>query len=67
MVKRPSNMIANCALAIPHSLGGIFQSLAVRCNTRNKSLVALSSVGKWPRAQTARRSLAVSDSMALVV
>jgi hypothetical protein len=59
--------MANCALAIIHSLGGIFHSLAARFNTNYKSFMALSSVGKCPRARTARRSLALRLSIALVV
>ena len=66
-LKRPSKRMANWAFAMPHSRGGIFHSFCVCLKTRNNSLNALSSVGKWPRARTARRSLALSASMALVV
>ena len=44
--KRSSNRIANCALAMAHSLGGILHSFSARFKTRNRSLRALSSVGK---------------------
>ena len=67
MAKRSSKRMANCALAAAHSLRGIFQSFEARFNTRYSSFSAASSCGKWPRARTARRSLALSDSMALVV
>jgi hypothetical protein len=66
MAKRSWKRMANCALAALHSLCGIFQSLDARFNTRKSSFSAASSWGKWPRARTARRSLALSDSMALV-
>ena len=67
ITKRSSKRMANCALAMVHSLAGIFHSFAARFNTRKSSLMALSSVGKCPRVRTARRSLAFSDSMAFVV
>lgn len=67
ILKRPSKRMANWALAMVHSLAGIFHSFAARFNTRNRSFMALSSVGKCPRVRTARRSLAFSDSMAFVV
>src|SRR3954447_18970894 len=66
-VNRSSKRMANWAFAMPHSRGGIFQSFAARFNTRYSSFSTLSSVGKWPRARTARRSLAFRLSMALVV
>jgi hypothetical protein len=44
-MKRSSKRMANCALA-------------ARFKTRNSSFSTASSVGKWPRARTARRSLA---------
>jgi hypothetical protein len=66
-LKRPSKRMANWAFAMPHSRGGIFHSFCACLKTRNNSLIALSSVGKWPRARTARRSLAFRASMALVV
>lgn len=65
--KRSPKMTANCALAIAHSRGGIFHSFSARFKTRKSSFIAASSVGKWPLARTARRSLAFSASMALVV
>ena len=42
-------------------------SFSDRCKTRNSSFIAASSVGKWPLARTARRSLELSASMAFVV
>ena len=45
-LKRPSKRMANCALAIAHSRGGIFHSFCVCLKTRNSSLRAISSVGK---------------------
>jgi hypothetical protein len=66
-LKRPSKRMANWAFAMPRSRGGIFHSFCICLKTRNKSLNALSSVGKCPRARTARRNLAFSASMALVV
>src|SRR4051794_16455693 len=65
--KRSSNRIANCALAIAHSRGGILHSFSARFKTRKRSLRALSSLGKWPRVLTARRSLAFRASIAFVV
>jgi hypothetical protein len=65
--KRSPKMTANCALAIAHSRGGIFHSFSARFKTRKSSFIAASSVGKCPRARTARRSLALSASMAFVV
>jgi len=62
-----SNRIANWALAIVHSRGGILHSFCARFNTRKSSFSALSSVGKCPRARTARRSFAFKDSIAFVV
>ena len=62
-----SNRIANWALAIAHSREGILHSFAARCNTRYRSFRALSSVGKCPRARTARRSFAFKASIAFVV
>ena len=64
--KRSSNRIANCALAMAHSRSGILHSRSARFKTRNKSFSAASSVGKWPRVLTARRSLAFRASMAFV-
>jgi transposase len=66
-VKRSSNRMANCALAAVHSLAGILHSLAARFKTRNSSFSTASSVGKWPRARMARRSLAFRASMEFVV
>jgi hypothetical protein len=65
-VKRSSKRMANCALAAVHSLAGILHSLAARFKTRNSSLRTASSVGKWPRARTARRNLAFRASMEFV-
>ena len=65
--KRSSNRIANWALAIAHSLGGILHSLSARFKTRKRSFSAPSSLGKWPRVLTARRSLAFNASTAFVV
>jgi hypothetical protein len=42
-------------------------AFSLRFKTRNSSLVAASSLGKCPRARTARRSLEFSASMAFVV
>jgi hypothetical protein len=50
-----------------HSLGGILHPLSARFKTRKRSLRALSSLGKCPRARTARRRLAFKASMALVM
>ena len=66
LVKRSPNRTANWALAMHHSRAGIVHSFSDRFNTRNSSFIAASSVGKCPRARTARRSLELSASMALV-
>ena len=66
-VNRSPNKTANCALAMHHSRGGIFHSFSERFKTRKRSFIAASSVGKWPLARTARRSLAFKASMAFVV
>jgi len=63
-VKRSPKRTANWALAMHHSRAGMVHSFSDRFNTRNNSFSAASSVGKWPRARTARRSLAFSASMA---
>lgn len=65
--KRSPKRTANCALAIAHSLGGIFHSFSDRFKTRNSNFIAASSVGKCPLARTARRSFEFKASMALVV
>ena len=65
-VKRSPKMTANCAFAIAHSQGAIFHSFSARFKTRKRSFRAASSVGKCPLARTARRSLALSASMAFV-
>jgi hypothetical protein len=65
--KRSANRTANCDLAMAHWRGGMIHSLSERFKTRKRSFVAASSLGKWPRALTARRSLELSASMALVV
>src|SRR3569833_274967 len=67
LVKRSPKRTANWALAIAHSAGGILHSFSARYKTRNRSFRAASSVGKWPLALTARRSLELSASMAFVV
>ena len=64
--KRSANMTAIWALAAAHSRGGIFHSFSERFKTRNSNFSAASSLGKWPLARTARRSLEFSASMALV-
>src|SRR4051812_2848759 len=66
-VKRSPKRTANWALAIAHSRGGILHSFSARFKTRNSSFIAASSVGKWPLARTARRSLELSASIAFVV
>ena len=66
-VKRSPKMTATWALAIAPLRGGIFHSLSERFKTRNRNFKAASSVGKCPRALTARRSLEFSASIALVV
>jgi hypothetical protein len=40
-VKRSSKRMASCALAMPHSRGGIFHSFGARFNTRKRSFRAL--------------------------
>src|SRR3954454_9142438 len=65
--KRSPKRTANWALAIAHSRGGILHSFSARFKTRNSSFIAASSVGKWPLARTARRSLELSASIAFVV
>ena len=67
LVKRSPKRTANWALAIHHSRGGMIHSFSDRFKTRNRSLVAASSLGKCPLALTARRSLELSASMAFVV
>ena len=62
-----SNMMANWVLASHHSRGGIFHVCATWRKTRYSSLIAASSVGKWPRVLTARRSFAFKASIAFVV
>src|SRR5205085_1853448 len=60
LVKRSPKRTANWAFAIARSAGGILHSLSARFKTRNRSFIAASSVGKWPLARTARRSLELS-------
>ena len=67
LVNRSPNNTANWAFAMAHVVGGIFHSFSERFKTRNKSLIAASSVGKCPLARTARRSLEFKASMAFVV
>ena len=59
-MKRSPNKTANRDLAMDHSRGGIIHCISER-------LVAVLSLGKWPLARTARRSLDLSASIALVV
>src|SRR3982751_3760733 len=66
-VKRSPKRTANCDLAMDHSRGGMIHSFSERFKTRKRSLVVASSLGKWPLARTARRSLAFSASIAFVV
>ena len=49
-----------------HSRGGMIHSFSDRFKTRKRSFVAASSLGKWPLALTARRSLELSASIAFV-
>lgn len=49
-----------------HSRGGMIHSFSERFKTRKSSFIAASSVGKWPRALTARRSLEFNASMGFV-
>ena len=49
LMKRSPKMTANWALAMDHSRGGIFHSFSDRFKIRWSSLVAASSLGKWPR------------------
>lgn len=65
--KRSPKRTANWAFAMAHSRGGMIHSFSALFKTRNSSFSAASSVGKWPRARTALRSLAFSASMAFVV
>ena len=65
-VKRLPNRTANCDLAMARS-GGIVPLLSERFKTGKRSLAAASSPGQWPLALTARRSVELSVSMALVV
>ena len=67
LMKRSPKLTANCAFAIAHSRGGIFHSFSDRFKIKKSSLVAASSLGKWPLALTALRSLELSASMAFVV
>ena len=67
LVKRSPKRTANCALAMIHSRGPIFHSFSDRFKTRKSSFIAASSLGKCPRARTARRSLELSASIAFVV
>src|SRR6266446_10634301 len=67
VVKRSPKRTANWDLAMDHSRGGMIHCFSERFKTRKSSLVAASSLGKWPLALTARRSLAFNASMAFVV
>lgn len=62
-VKRSPKRMANWALAMAHSRGAILHSFSERFKTRNRSFMAASSLGKWPRALTARHSLEFSASI----
>jgi hypothetical protein len=53
-------------MAIAHSRGGVLRSRSARFKTRSKGYNAASSLGKWPRVLTARRSFAFRASMASV-
>src|SRR5438105_4007062 len=66
-VKRSPKRTANRALAIHHSRGGMIPSFSARFKTRKSNFIAASSLGKWPLALTARRSLELSASIAFVV
>jgi transposase len=46
LAKRSPKRMANWALALSHSRGGMIHSFSTRCKTRNSSLMAASSVGK---------------------
>jgi len=67
LVKRSPKTTANWAFAMAHSLAGMVHSFSALFKTRNSSLAAASSLGKCPRARTARRSFAFSASMEFVV
>jgi hypothetical protein len=67
VVKRSPNTTANWDLAMAHSRSGMIHSFSERFKTRKRSLVATSSLGKWPLALTRPRNLAFSASMAFVV
>ena len=54
----------NGLLAAVHSRAGILHSFAARFNTRKSGFSTASSLEKWPRALTARRSW-IPPSMAL--
>jgi hypothetical protein len=47
---------ANWVLALSHSRGDRFHSSAAWFNTKYSSFMAASSLGKWLRVRTARRS-----------
>ena len=51
-MKRSSNWMANWALATCHEIGGFFQRACTLRSTSQMSLVAASSLGKWPRTRT---------------
>jgi hypothetical protein len=67
LAKRSPKRMANCALAMVHSRAGMVHSFSARFKTRKSSFSTASSVGKWPRARTARRSFAFKASIAFVV
>lgn len=64
--KRSPKMTANWTFASNHSRGARFHSSAAWLRTRYSSFIAASSPGKCPLVRTARRSLELSASMALV-
>ena len=59
-------MTANCVLAAFHSRDAIFQFWLTSRKTKNSSLDAASSLGKWPRTRTALRKRLCRLSMAFV-
>ena len=65
--KRSSNCVANWALAACYEIGGFFQCAWTLRSTSQMSLVAASSLGKWPRILTALRTWALRLSIALVM
>src|SRR5690606_33675897 len=58
---------ANWVLASNRSRGGRFHSSAAWFNAKYNSFMAASSLGKWPRVRTARRSFEFNASIWFVV